>query len=124
MCGEDLDVIDCERLGVDGVRLNDSHSVVVDAEHIVRVAGDRNQAEPIPVGRVGTRTKPYSCAAYRLPLTTLMTDSAAVGVEGLLPSPLIRVASAPSLSIKHVRKRGGYNAQNPHGKRGPSLAAT
>ena len=124
MCGKELNAVDGEGLGVHCIGLDDRHRMVVDTEHIVRVAGERNQAEPIPAGRVGTRTKPYSCTAYRLPLTTLITDSVAVGVEGLLPSPLITVASAPSLPIKRVRERGGYNAEKLHGKRGPSLAAT
>ena len=60
MCGEDLDVIDCERLGVDGVRLNDSHSVVVDAEHIVRVARDRDQTETV------ARTQSIQYAQYSI----------------------------------------------------------
>ena len=35
------------RLGVDPVRLDDGQIVVVDAEHVVRVAGERDQTEAV-----------------------------------------------------------------------------
>ena len=45
---EDLDAVHLQRLGVDGVGLNDGHRVVVDAEHVVRVARDGHETEPVP----------------------------------------------------------------------------
>ena len=45
---EDLDAVNREGLSIHGICLDDGHCVVIDTEGVVRVAGDRNQAEPIP----------------------------------------------------------------------------
>ena len=47
MCGEELNAVDGEGLCVDSISLNDGHSVIVDAEDVVRVAGQRHQAETV-----------------------------------------------------------------------------
>ena len=39
--------VDGVRLGADGVRLDDGHVVVVDAEDVVRLARDRHKAEAV-----------------------------------------------------------------------------
>ena len=45
---ENLDAVYLQRLGVDGVGLDDRHRVVVDAEHVVRVARDGHKTKPVP----------------------------------------------------------------------------
>lgn len=45
---EDLNAVDLQGLGVDSVRLDDSHRVVVNAERVVRVARKRHEAEAVP----------------------------------------------------------------------------
>lgn len=47
LCSEDLDRVDKERLAVDTVDLDDGQVVTVDAERVVRVARDRNEAEAV-----------------------------------------------------------------------------
>ena len=86
-------------MSVDSVRLNDAHRMVVDAEHIVRVAGDRHEAEAVPARESVVALGDTRPSTYRLPWVTLMTVRLALGVAGLRPRPLIRVASAPNLAV-------------------------